>query len=283
MILVSGAPGNVGTELVRLLAERGQPVRVLIRRSQSAEKLAFPGVDTAIGDLADRDSLESALADVDRVFVSSAVGPALLAQKNLIDAARQAGVRHLVKLSWLGASQHLVALPFGRWHAEVESHLQACGAAYTILRASAFMQDYLHIIVTPDADTIYGAAGEGKVGFVDARDVAAVAASILAEGGHEGKTYEVTGPEALSSTELAAIVSAATGRRVRAVDVSPDQLADNYRHLGWPDVWAEELAAIQELRATGSLSTVTDVVERVAGREPTTFQEFVREFVVSGA
>ena len=97
MILVSGAPGNVGTELVRLLVASGRPARVLLRRPESAQKLALPGVDTAIGDLADRASLERALAGVDRIFVNSAVGPALLDQKNLIDAAKHAGVRHLVK------------------------------------------------------------------------------------------------------------------------------------------------------------------------------------------
>lgn len=278
MILVSGAPGIVGSELVRLLVAHSEPVRVLIRRPESAEKLAFAGVETALGDLTDRDSLERSLAGVDRVFVNSAVGPAILAQKNLIEAARQVGVRYIVKLSWLGASQHLVSVPFGRWHAEVESYLKASGVAATILRASAFMQNYLHVIVTPQANTIYGASREGRVGFVDARDVAAVAARVLEEGGHEGKTYEVTGPEALSNAALAAVVSKVTGRGVQAVNVSSDQLADNYHRLGWSDAWAQELAAIQELRAEGHLATVTDVVERVTGKKPATFEEFVREF-----
>ena len=219
-----------------------------------------------------------ALEGVDRVFVNSSVGPAILAQKNLIEMAAQAGVRHIVKLSWLGVSERLVSLPFGRWHAEAESHLEASGAAYTILRASAFMQNYLHVIVTPSADTIYGASGEGEVGFVDARDVAAVAARVLEEGSHKGKTCDVTGPEALSSVAVAAVVSNVTGRRVRAVNVSADRLVDNYRRMGWPDLWAEELAAIQVLRAEGRLAKVTDVVERIAGRRPTTFEEFVREF-----
>ena len=199
MILVSGAPGNVGTELVKLLAARGHQVRVLIRRPEAAERLPFSGVETVIGDLTDCDSLERSLAGVDRVFVNSAVGPAILAQTNLVDAAKRAAVDHIVKLSWIGASEHLVALPFGRWHAEVESYLKASGVAYTILRASAFMQNHhLSHITTPLANTVFGAAGEGKAGFVDARDVAAVAASVLTESGHEGKQlYEVTGPEAV--------------------------------------------------------------------------------------
>lgn len=278
MILVSGAPGNVGTELVKLLLARGHQVRVLIRRPESAERLAFSGVETAFGDLTDRDSLERSLAGVDRVFVNSAVGPAILAQTNLVDAAKQAGVRHIVKLSWIGASEHLVAVPFGRWHAEVESYLKASGVAHTILRASAFMQNHLNHITMPQANTVYGAAGEGKASLVDARDVAAVAADVLTEAGHAGKLYEVTGPEALSNAAVAAIISKVTRRHVCSVNVSPDQLADSYIRAGWPDAWAEELVAIQELRAGGHLATVTDVVERVAGRKPTTFEEFVREF-----
>jgi uncharacterized protein YbjT (DUF2867 family) len=283
MILVSGAPGNVGTELVKLLAARGHQVRVLIRRPEAAERLPFSGVETVFGDLTDCDSLERSLAGVDRVFVNSAVGPAILAQTNLVDAAKRAAVDHIVKLSWIGASEHLVALPFGRWHAEVESYLKASGVAYTILRASAFMQNHLSHITTPLANTVYGAAGEGKAGFVDARDVAAVAASVLTESGHEGKLYEVTGPEALSNAAVAAIISKVTGRHVRAVNVSLDQLTDNYVRLGWPDAWAQELVAIQELRAGGHLATVTDVVERVAGKKSTTFEEFVRELVVSSS
>ena len=281
MILVSGAPGNVGTELVKLLSARGHQVRVLIRRPGSAERLPFSGVETAFGDLTDRESLERSLAGVDRVFVNSAVGPAILAQKNLIDAAEQAGVRHIVKLSWIGASAHLVAVPFSRWHAEVESHVKASGVACTILRASAFMQNHLNYITMPHANTVYGAAGEGKASLVDARDVAAVAAGVLAEGGHEGKLYEVTGPEALSNAAVAAIISKVTGRHVRSVNVSLDQLTDNYLRLGWPDAWAQELVAIQEVRAGGHLATGTDVVERVAGKKATTFEEFVRECVVS--
>ena len=199
--------------------------------------------------------MERSLAGVDRVFVNSVVGPAILAQTNLVDAAKRAAVDHIVKLSWIGASEHLVALPFGRWHAEVESYLKASGVAYTILRASAFMQNHLSHITTPLANTVYGAAGEGKAGFVDARDVAAVAA----------------------------IISKVTGRHVRAVNVSLDQLTDNYVRLGWPDAWAQELVAIQELRAGGHLATVTDVVERVAGKKSTTFEEFVRELVVSSS
>ncbi len=123
-----------------------------------------------------------------------------------------------------------------------------------------------------------GAAGHGKASLVDTRDVAAVAAVVLTRTGHDGKIYEVTGPEALSKPEVFAIISRVTGRRVTYRTVSADVLADAYQRAGWPEPWAEELVAADELQATGSLTRVTDVVRRLTGHAPTTFEEFVRTF-----
>ena len=179
MIFVSGAPGNVGTELIRLLSARGHQVRALIRRPELAQSLPSSGVETALGDLTDHDSLGHSLAGVDRVFLNSAYGPAILAQKNLVDAAARAAVGHIVKLSWMGASQHGAISPLGRWQAEVESYLEASGVPWTILRANAFMQNYLSHIIMSREDIVYDAAGEGKASLVDARDVAAARRDLL--------------------------------------------------------------------------------------------------------
>lgn len=278
MIFVSGAPGNVGTELVRLLSARGHQVRALIRRPEAAEQLSFAGVETVLGDLADRDSLERSLVGVDRVFVNSAVGQVILAQTNLIDAAGTAGVGHIVKLSWIDASESARAPLFARSHAEVESHLRHSGIAYTIVRATVFMQNHLQLLAGKGKGVIYGASGEGKASLVDARDVAAVAATALTETGHEGQTYMVTGPEALAKADVARIISKVTGRQVRYINVSPEQMAENYHYLGWPYRWADELVAVEDLRVANRLATVTDVVERLTGKKPTSLEEFVREF-----
>lgn len=278
MIFVSGAPGNVGTELVRLLSARGHQVRALIRRPEAAERLHFAGVEAVLGDLTDRDSLERSLAGVDRVFVNSAVGQAILAQTNLIDAAKKAGVGHIVKLSWIDTSRSAAAPLFARSHAEVERHLRHSGIAYTILRATVFMQNHLELLAGQGAGVIYGASGEGKASLVDARDVAAVAAAVLTEAGHEGQTYMVTGPEALAKADAARIISKVTGRQVRYVNVSQEVMAENYHYLGWPHGWADELVDVEDLRVANRLATVTDVVERLAGKKPTSLEEFVREF-----
>jgi uncharacterized protein YbjT (DUF2867 family) len=278
MIYVSGAPGNVGTELVRRLSDRGEKLRVLIHRAEDADSLRFPGVETVAGDLADLESFRHTLVGADRVFVNSSVGPAIQAQQNLIDAARQAGARHIVKLSWIGASEHSFVRSFGRWHAEVEQRLKDSGVAYTILRANDFMQNYLHQISMTVADAISGAARDGRAGLVDARDVAAAAAAVLTEPGHAGEVYEVTGPQALTKAEVFAIISRVTGRHISYVDVNPEELADAYQRAGWPEPWADELVAANEFQAAGHLATVTNVVETVARKKPVTFEEFVREF-----
>jgi uncharacterized protein YbjT (DUF2867 family) len=281
MIFVSGAPGNVGTELVRRLSARGEAVRVLVHRSADAERVQFPGIATIEGDLRDPSSFERGVAGADAVFVSSSVGSSIRAQVSLIDAAARTGARRIVKLSWIGASEQSFVRSFGRWHAEVERHLKESGVPYTILRASTFMQNYLPQIWSPATHAIYSAAGSGRVSLVDARDVAAVAVVCLTEPRHEGRTYEVTGPQALSHAETARIIADALGRDVRFVHVGADELVEHYHRAGWPERWAAELVAADEYQAEGFLDIVTDVVQRVGRKRPTTFEEFVRESLAS--
>ena len=273
MIYVSGSPGNVGTKLVRLLAGRGEQVRVLVHDPEAAE-FALPGVETVLGDLAEPESFARTVVGADAVFVNSS-RRAISLQANLIAAAASAGVRRIVDLSWMGAATDSGSEAIGRWHAEVERHLVECGVAYTILRASAFMQNYVGQITVND--TIVGTTATGRASLVDARDVAAVAATVLTQQGHEGRTYDVTGPQALSNPEVAAIISRVTGRRVRYVGTTPDLLADGYHRAGLPEWAALDLVAADVYRARGRLAQVTDVVERVGRKRPTTFEAFVHE------
>jgi len=277
MIYVSGSPGNVGTKLVRLLAGRGEQVRVLVHDPEAAE-FALPGVETVLGDLAEPESFARTVVGADAVFVNSS-RRAISLQANLIDAAASAGVRRIVDLSWMGAATDSGSEAIGRWHAEVERHLVECGVAYTILRASAFMQNYVGQITVND--TIVGTTATGRASLVDARDVAAVAATVLTQQGHEGRTYDVTGPQALSNPEVAAIISRVTGRRVRYVGTTPDLLADGYHRAGLPEWAALDLVAADVYRARGRLAQVTDVVERVGRKKPTTFEAFVHELTAA--
>jgi uncharacterized protein YbjT (DUF2867 family) len=276
MILVSGAPGNVGTELVHRLAARGEHVRVVLHRTHESPFADLTGVETVSGDLGDSASLAKVVDGADRVFVNSTVGPAILAQNSLIAVARQAGAERIVKLSWIGAAEDSI-VRFARWHAQTEHHLKESGVPFTILRANAFMQNYTRLITQGSERTFHGAAGEGKASLVDARDVAAVAAIVLTESGYEGQTYDVTGSEALSNAEIASIVGQATGREIHYINLSRDEMAEGYDHAGLREAWADELVEADRLRQEGYLAAVSNVVATLTGSSPVTFAAFVRE------
>lgn len=203
-ILITGATGNIGADVVRLLSARGVPMRALIRNRAKAKSIELPNVEIMEGDMDKPRTLEPAMAGVDRVFLVSSPDPRQAElQANVIDAAKQAGVRHIVKLSAMGAALDGLSV-FQKWHAETEQYLAQSGVPFTLLQPNSFMQNALTF-----ADTIakegkfYGSMKDGKASFVDLRDVAAVAASTLADPGHEGKTYVITGPEAFSFSDMA--------------------------------------------------------------------------------
>src|SRR5712692_3802751 len=213
MIVVTGATGHIGSELVRLLSGKGLSVRAVTRDPHRAQLL--PGVEWVEGDLRDAPSLAGLFRGADRMFLLTSNSEDMRTlQVNAIQAARVAGVAHVVKGSALGASDHSKS-PIGKAHYEVESALQESGMAWTILRPHVFMQNF-HVMAPTIAreGKIRAASGEGKIPFIDARDIAAVAAITLTSAGHEGKKYVLTGPEALSYVEVARIIGDAIGRPV---------------------------------------------------------------------
>jgi len=278
MILVVGATGTVGGEVVRLLAERGEPVRALVRDPFKASRLARPGVELVQGDLAAPASLPPVLRGVDRVFLVTRSGPETVPlQGAMIAAAAAAGVARLVRVSVLGIGS---GLPVGLfdWHAAMEAALEASGVPGVNLRPTSYMQNLLG-----SADTIrragqfYGAQGDGKVAFVDARDVAAAAVGALTRPVHVTETVSVTGPESLSYAEAADILAAVLGRPVRYVDLPPDALREGLEGAGLPAWMAHDLATV-EAAARGTIMPVTDGVERLAGRPPRTLAQFAADY-----
>lgn len=276
MILVTGATGRVGAEVVRELLARGAAVRALCREAQGAWEKLGAEVGLVVGDLDRPESIRAALDGVDRVFLLTASSEHQLDQeRSVIEAARQAGVRHVVKLSVLGADDQS-PVQMARWHRQGERELEQSALAYTLLRPSFFMQNFLGMIDTTSG-AIYTAAEDGKVGMVDARDIAAVAAVALTEDGHEGKTYVITGPEALSFDAAAATFSSALGKEIRHVRVPPEAVKQAMLDRGPPVWYAEAVAALQGVFAAGYAATTTDTVTEVTGREPRTLAKFAAE------
>lgn len=282
MILVTGATGHVGSELVRLLAEAGVPARALVHSQDKAATIQRLGLETAVGDFEQPDTLDAAMAGCDRLFLLSPPNPRQPEQEqHVIDAARRAGVAHVVKLSVQGADPD-AGLLFGRWHGQIERCLAESGPAHTVLRPNYFMQNFLMSAQSVvDQGVLYGMTGDGRVSYIDTRDIAAVAAHVLTTVGHQGAQYTLTGPEALTATEVAERLSAATDREVHYVDVGPDGFRQAMAAAGLPDWLVGALVDGNMLLAAGHGGQVTDEVARVIGRPPRTFARFATDHRVS--
>ncbi|HEX8116556.1 MAG TPA: NAD(P)H-binding protein, partial [Pyrinomonadaceae bacterium] len=167
---------------------------------------------------------------------------------------------------------------FGRWHGQAENLLKTSGLKWTILRPNFFMQNLLgqarQIAAT---GSIFQPVGDARASFIDARDIAAVAARALTEEGHDEQTYTLTGPEALSYRDIAAKLSEASGRSVAYVPVSPEQFRAGALVAGLPEWLVDALERLNEMFASGAAAAVTDDVRRVGRKEPTTFEQFARD------
>jgi uncharacterized protein YbjT (DUF2867 family) len=276
MILVTGATGTTGRYVVHELLAAGARVRALVRK---ADRVSLPdGAETATGDLADPGSLAAALEGVEKVYLLAPFEPRLVELEwNVLDAARRAGVRYVVKHSGLGASPDS-SIAIGRWHGEAQRQLERSGLAFTHLQPHSFMQNLLGSANTIATEgTLYAPMGDTRVSLVDAWDIAAVAARVLLEPGHAGRTYVITGPEALTYGEMAVKLSVATGRPVRYVDVTPTQAKHGMMATGMPE-WAAD--AVNELSGwyrSGHGALVTQVVAEIGRRTPHTFDTFARD------
>jgi uncharacterized protein YbjT (DUF2867 family) len=278
MILVTGATGFNGGELVRLLSARGVLVRALVRDPSRAGSLSsLPNVDIVEGDMARPETLAEPLRGVERaMLISSSNATMLEVQSNFIDAAREAGVEHVVKLSGIIPD---IDSPFrfARMHGEIELKLERSGLAYTHLRAGEFMHSYFRQVPAILArGALLLAMEEARIASIDVSDIAEVAATALTQPGHEGKTYPLTGPEALTMAEVAEKLSAATGREIRYVNVAPQEAKRARLAAGVPEYTADALDELFAERRKGKESQVYTTFEEIIGRQPTSFDEFAR-------
>lgn len=278
MILVTTA-GKVGAEAARLLAEEGRAVRLLARTPESHTTLAAMGVDIAKGDLDERSSIDRALRGVTSVLL---VSPAVPAQElTVVAAAATAGVEHVVKIT----SDASVDSPIGRRrdHHRIETGLRESGLAFSLLRSNAYMQNLLMLAPAIAANSSFAtAAGQGRIGMVDARDVAAVAAHIAAAPSeHHGRTYWLSGSEALSYADAAAHLSSLLGRSISYRSLSASEQLSFMIAAGVPPAAAQANTAALELFSRGDGDWVTDDLPRILGRPPRTFGEFATDHASS--
>jgi uncharacterized protein YbjT (DUF2867 family) len=282
-VLVSGASGTSGGEVLRQLRAGGVAVRAMTRWAEAAEALRATGVDAMIADLADRASLASALDGIDAVYVATNASPELPAQEgNLARAAAAAGVRHLVKLSVIGASADS-SLTFARLHHAAEAEIRASGVPAIFVRPNGFMQNTLAWKGQLEEGVIRGPVPDARWSIVDVRDVAAVAVAALQDpAAHAGESYTVTGPESSSPREQVAILADVLGRELRVEELPVGAAVDWLRSVGVPDWTAERLGELWEFYAAGGAQAVSPDVARVTGRTPCDFARFAREVFAAG-
>ena len=276
MILITGASGNVGREVVKQALAMGLTIRASFQ-SPAVAAQAPAGLEGVIMDYGKPETIRPALHGVEKIFL---IGPPArelpVLEANFVKEVRAAGRKHIVKLSALGGRESM----FPNGHRDSEENIEASGLPYTFLRPNGFMQN----LVNYSADTIrsrnafYGCQGNGAVSVVDIRDIAAVAVIVLAATGHEGKSYALTGGEALTNQQVAEKISRVAERKISYVDLPATELKKGLLSIGTPDWSADALIDLQRLYGEGKASRVTDDVERLTGRKPITFDQFARDY-----
>jgi len=280
MILVTGATGNVGSEAVRLLAARRHPTRALVRDPSRAPRVDAPSVvEIATGDFERPDTLDAAMRGIDTVLL---VSPAVPAQEiAVIDSAVRQGVTHIVKITSKASADSPVDRRRGQ--AQIEAHLETTGLAYTLLRSNAYMQNILALApMIKQTGGFLMSAGEGQVGMIDARDVAATAAAIAtAPKEQAGQTYWLTGPDLITYTDIARELSGALGHAVEYRQISPDEHRAAMIRAGVPDHVAASNAQAFKLIAEGDAAWLSDDVKSITGTAPRPLHTFIADHVAA--
>jgi uncharacterized protein YbjT (DUF2867 family) len=267
MILVTGATGKVGQELVKELQRAGSPFKLGVREPANAS-----ATDAVLFDFDRPETFGPALDGVDSLFLLTPGGTDREAA--VVDAANKAGVKRIVKQSVWGAERE--GFIFGREHRVIEKKIEASGLRWSFLRPNGFMQNF----ITSHAPTIKSQGAfslcHGNVAYsiIDARDIGAVAAKVLTEKDHDGKAYTLSGPESLTNQQMAEKLSKATGKAVRYVDMPPAEYKKMLVGFGMPEPFVDAFIDLQRYYASGDAETVTPDVEKVLGRKPISFDQF---------
>jgi uncharacterized protein YbjT (DUF2867 family) len=277
-ILITGATGNIGKEVIRHLSQKKVPIRGLVRDRKKANHLLEQGVEIAVGDLSQPETLDDSLQGAEKAFL---VMPSLLNQVELecgfIDAAKRAGVKHIVKLSVMGAGE--LPSTFQKWHYQIEQHLEQSGITWTHLRPNMLMQNIRWFAQTiAQSGSIYNCVGDTPISHVDARDVAAVAAVCLTESGHENQPYVLTGSEAITFDAIAELLSKTLNRSIAYVDIPPAELKAARLAGGEPEWYLDAELELFDCWKQGAGTIVTECIPHITEKSATTYAEFTQYY-----
>lgn len=272
--------GNVGTPVALELVKSGHQVTLMVRSVAANAEWDPLGIRQVPIDINNLDSLTAALKGGEAFFSLTPLVDNMVEAGNLaILAAKTAGIRKIVRLSAQSAGPD-AAITLGRWHYAVEKAVENSGITFTILRPANFMQNYL-TFGTPETikaqSAFYSPLGEAKVSLIDTRDISAVAARVLAESGHEGKRYDLTGGESLSNFEIAKLLSQALGRKITYVSIPEEKAKESMAGSGMPSWLVEMLGELNSFCKAGHLAAVKPDTEMILKRPPIRFSQFITD------
>lgn len=279
-ILVTGATGTIGSFVCEQLKNVNADFIAMVRSEEKAKSLNEKGIKTVIGDLSDKSSLENALQGIDKVFLLSVTSPeSPKLQGSLVKFAKEKGVKHIVKLSVRGADLES-DIGIARYHAMTEKNIEDSGIAYTFLQPHSFMQNLVFDAETiRNQNAIFAPMGDGKIGMVDARDIAAVAVIALTEDGHEGKTYVLTGAKAISFHDISNAFTFFLGRDIKYIPVSAEDAHQGMLEAGMPEWLANDLTALNKIFAAGQGGEISNDIEKVTGRRAGLLKEYLNDYI----
>jgi (4-alkanoyl-5-oxo-2,5-dihydrofuran-3-yl)methyl phosphate reductase len=274
MILITGATGNIGRQLTPILFKSGERMRILVRDEKKVAHLD-PHIERAVGDLNAPETLLPALRDVDRVFL---VTYETQQDINVLEVAKRAGVRQIVKLSTLEASQHKIQV--GKWHYEREELIRTSGLDWTFLRPGMFMSNTIEWwaeSIKGQGSVFFPGGKKGRVAPIDPHDIAAVAACVLTRPGHSGRAYELTGPELFTIGEMVQVISNVLGKPIQYRDIPPIAAKLFMLKTGMDKTLVNALMEMLGSLRKNEGAVVTDIVQQITGRKPETFETWCRE------
>ncbi len=279
-ILLTGANGQISSATIAALKDSGHRLIGLVRDPAKGQAL---GIELRSGDLDKPRTLEGAFDGVDTAFLLSPPGAlASYQQSNALAAARQAGVKHVVRMSAVGAA-HTAPTLNSRIHALSDTELERSGVPYTIVKPHFFAQNMLMVAQSiTEQGTFYFALGDAKLPMVDVADIASSLAAILKDPTpHAGKMYTLTGPTAISLHQFAAAVGEAIGKQVTYVPVPVAAAVDSFEKMGFDDYNVVALRDYFTAYSAGWSSEVTDTVKQLTGRPPRGIHEFARQYAAA--
>jgi len=278
LILVSGATGTVGSEVVRQLATKGAKVRACCHSPEKAEKIKAPDVEIVEMNYSRPETVSKAFEGAEKLFLLTPVVENMVeVTGQLVEEAKKAGVKHIVKLSVFNAGEE-PSVRILEWHKEAEALVQGSGIPYTILRSNFFMQNFL-MMAQPikEHSLVAMPIGQGKISAIDVRDIGEVAAYILTGEEHAGKTYSLTGAEAFSGSQAAEVFSRVLEKQINFVDAPEDEARKGMQGMQFPEWLIEALLEFYRIIKQDRLAPVTSTVEEILGKKPLPFEQFVKD------